>query len=82
MNAGRFGSCCKGLTDSLTDVPNPLFRIEENGILYLTVGYVMTERGPGWLDQAVLFCPFCGKQLQTEDDIRKRSVRSPDAQLR
>jgi len=37
----------------------------EDDVLYLTVGNVETEQGTGWMDQAVLFCPFCGKQLQT-----------------
>jgi len=46
-----------------------MFRVEGNGVLYLSVGYVMTENGPGWFDQAVLFCPFCGAQLQTRESI-------------
>jgi hypothetical protein len=74
MGAKRFGSCCKGLADSMNDMPNPLFRVEENGVLFLSVGYVVTEKGPGWFDQAVLFCPFCGKQLQTEEEIRARAA--------
>jgi len=58
----------------MNDMPNPLFRVEENGVLFLSVGYVITENGPGWFDQAVLFCPFCGKQLQTEEEIRARAA--------
>jgi hypothetical protein len=45
----------------------------ENGVLYLAVGYAVTENGTGWFDQAVLFCPFCGQQLQTAEEIRARS---------
>ena len=73
MEASRFGDCCKGLADALNEAPNPLLRVEGNGVLYLTVGYVMTGNGPGWFDQAVLFCPFCGKQLQIEEEIFARS---------
>jgi hypothetical protein len=51
--------------------PNSMFRIKENGALYFTVGYIATEEGPGWFDQAVIFCPFCGKQLQSKEDIAK-----------
>jgi hypothetical protein len=51
-----------------------MFRVEENGVLYLTVGYAMTPQGPGWFDQAVMFCPFCGARLQQEDDIAARST--------
>ena len=72
MSDKRFGQCCKDLRDAM-EQPNSLLRIEENGVLYLTVGYVMTERGPGWFDQAILYCPFCGTALQTAAEIRARA---------
>ncbi len=78
QNGGRsivqtyFGTCCKDLHDALTQTQHSFFRIEENGVLYLTVGYVDTANGPGFFDQAVIYCPFCGKQLQTKDEIKKR----------
>jgi len=50
-----------------------LFRTEENGVLYLSVGYLATQQGPGWFDQAVLFCPFCGTQLQSRERIAEKS---------
>ena len=50
-----------------------MFRIESNGVLFLSVGYVTTPQGPGWFDQAVLFCPFCGAQLQTRAEIAAKS---------
>ncbi|RZK01385.1 MAG: hypothetical protein EOO46_20480 [Flavobacterium sp.] len=49
-------------------VPNSFFRIDRN-VLYLSVGYVDTEQGPGFFDQAVLFCPFCGVGLQRPEEI-------------
>lgn len=66
--------CCKDLDDAMTGPPNSFFRTEENGVLYLTVGYVQTSEGQGWFDQAVIFCPFCGTKLQDRDEIRKRSA--------
>jgi hypothetical protein len=68
-----FGPCCKDLAEAMSGIPNTFFRIEDNGVLYLTVGYVQTEDGPGFFDQAVLYCPFCGKQLQDADQIRRAS---------
>jgi len=53
---------------------NSMFRVEENGILYLTVGYIDTEKGRGWFDQAVLFCPFCGRGLQTQTEVQRKST--------
>ena len=47
-----------------------MFRVEDNGVLYLAVGYAPTEQGPGWFDQAVIHCPFCGQKIQDKDAIR------------
>jgi hypothetical protein len=46
--------------------PNSFFRIEDNGLFYLSVGFVDTKNGPSFFDQAVLFCPFCGTKLQSK----------------
>jgi hypothetical protein len=71
MERNRFGSCCKDLTDAMTAPPQSLFRVEENGVLYLTVGYARTEQGTAWFDQAVIFCPFCGSRIQDREEIRR-----------
>jgi len=74
---GPFGSCCKSMHDALTHPPNSLFRIDEDmGVLYLSVGYVETQDGPGWFDQAVVFCPFCGSLLQTAEQVQRAADRS------
>lgn len=65
------GACCKDMSDALK-LPNPLFRIEDNGVLYVTVGYAETPQGLGWFDQAALFCPFCGVQIQDREAIKRR----------
>ena len=73
---GPFGSCCKSMRDALTQPPKPLFRIDEMGILCLSVGYVETEDGVGWFDHAVMFCPFCGALLQTAEQVQLAANRS------
>lgn len=57
----------------MTSPPKSLFRVEDNGVLYLTVGYADTLEGLAWFDQAPLFCPFCGLQIQDREQIRKKS---------
>ena len=69
-----FGWCCAELDDAMTQPPNSAFSVDETGVLYLAVGCMETEEGPGWLDQAVLFCPFCGTSLQTRDGVVRRSL--------
>ena len=45
----EFGSCCHDLKEAMTKPPNSLFRISEWGVLYLTVGYVHSDDGIGWI---------------------------------
>jgi hypothetical protein len=70
MDLGKplFGNCCDDLREAMTLPPKRFFRIDD-GLLYLTVGYKETEKGPGWFDMAVMFCPFCGAHLQERDDL-------------
>ncbi len=77
MSNQKFRSCCKDLNDAMTSPPNSFLRVEENGVLYLTIGYAPTAQGTNWFDQTVLFCPFCGSQLQSRDEIR-RIAASPE----
>jgi hypothetical protein len=44
-------------------------------VLYFTGGYIETEQEPVWFDQAVIFCPFCGKQLQSKEEIAAKSAK-------
>jgi hypothetical protein len=76
MSKNEFGSCCKDLKDAMTAPPASFFRVEESGVLYLTVGYVQTKQGPGWFDQAVIYCPFCGQKIQDRDEIAQRANAS------
>ena len=70
---GPFGSCCKDLKDAMTTPTTSMFRVEDTGVLYFSIGYSKTPQGNAWFDQAVIFCPFCGKQLQTREEIKRKS---------
>jgi hypothetical protein len=66
-----FGDCCGELRDALNGPFNRLIA-EFNGTLFMTVGWNQTEEGAAWFDAAVIFCPFCGTQLQTKEEIKER----------
>lgn len=70
VTEGGFGSCCNDLRKAMTGPPESLFRVEPDGVLFLSVGYARTERGVGWFDAAVFFCPFCGAKLQDRSTLR------------
>jgi hypothetical protein len=72
----EFGSCCDDLKSALGLDGQSLFRVEENGALYLAVGFVNTPEGTGWFDQAVIFCPFCGAKLQDRANLAARGQPS------
>ena len=72
--APRFGKCCDDLKAAIQQPENSMFLIESNGVLFLSVWYVTTPEGTGWFDQAVLFCPFCGSQLQSREEIAAKSA--------
>ena len=61
--------CCQGFQDAMQIPAISSFKIEKNGVLFLTIGHSKTESETSWYEQAVIFCPFCGKQLQDPNDI-------------
>lgn len=74
MSSARFGQCCKDMNDAI-GAPHSVFRVADNGVLYLPSSIRAdgpeTTEAHGYFDLAVLYCPFCGKQLQDVDDIAK-----------
>lgn len=48
------------------------FVVEDNGVLYLTIARFESEAEPKGLNHIVLFCPFCGAELQTRKEIQER----------
>jgi len=69
-DAGTFGSCCESLGDAMkADEYEPLIAVD-NGVLYMSVG--LLEAGgdeADTVDHPMFFCPFCGKGLQTEQEV-------------
>jgi hypothetical protein len=82
--AGTFGSCCTDLADVMSGEEfEPLITVGDDGILYMSVGLVALEDGgeedePGMVDHPVFFCPFCGKSLQTPDEVRAKTGDDED----
>ncbi|EBU7498168.1 hypothetical protein DK058_25165 [Salmonella enterica subsp. enterica serovar Typhi] len=59
--------CCAAFEDVTAGLPEeamPSFHVSDDNILMLTVATLETDEGPAFMDHAVLFCPFCGTQLQ------------------
>jgi hypothetical protein len=69
-----FGSCCDDLREAMETPETKLIKVGSEGILYLTVGTVKTDAGMAWMEQAIMFCPFCGARLQTRDELLRKAV--------
>ena len=80
-DGASFGSCCEAMADILNNQDfSPLMAVEEeSGVLFMAVGNAIIESDDAeedgemaWFDQAVMFCPFCGTQLQTPEGIDEK----------
>ncbi|MBP2443393.1 hypothetical protein [Rhizobium leguminosarum] len=67
--------CCDSLKGVVADLPEPaaptIYRAD-NGVLMMVVGLIQSEEGLGYLDQAIMHCPFCGTQLQDAKAIAEK----------
>ncbi|MBX4958832.1 hypothetical protein HJB51_17655 [Rhizobium lentis] len=67
--------CCASLKGVVAELPEPaaptVYRAD-NGVIMMVVGLVQTEEGLGYLDQAILHCPFCGTKLQDAKAIAEK----------
>jgi hypothetical protein len=71
-----FGSCCAELKDAMSGEEfEPLLTVGDDGVLYMSVGLIDLEQEeePGMVDHPIFFCPFCGKGLQTVDEVRAKT---------
>jgi hypothetical protein len=75
INTGDFGKCCGELKDAISGEEfEPLITVGEDGVLYMSVGLVdLEDDEPGMVDHPMFFCPFCGKGVQTQEDVRAKA---------
>ncbi len=81
---GGFGSCCPELQGAIEGEEfEPLITIGPDGVLYMSVGLVELEDEdePGMVDHPIFFCPFCGKRLQTRDEVQAKHDADPGNDL-
>lgn len=71
-----FGSCCGELREAMSgDQFEPLISVGDDGILYMSVGLIeLDDEEAGMVDHPVLFCPFCGAELQSADKVHAATV--------
>ncbi len=70
-----FGGCCSELKEAMSGEEfEPLIAVGPDGVLYMSVGLVdLEDQEQGMVDHPVFFCPFCGKGLQTSDEVQRKT---------
>ena len=70
-----FGSCCEDLEEVISGAEfEPLITVGSDDVLYMSVGQIELEDDePGLVDHPMFYCPFCGKELQTVEEVRAKT---------
>ena len=76
----EFGICCTELKEALAGEDfEPLIAVGDDGVLYMSIGMVeLEDQEPGMVDHPVFFCPFCGTELQTEEEVAAKADSDED----
>lgn len=78
----EFGLCCTELKEALAGEDfEPLIAVGEDGVLYMSIGMVELEDAePGMVDHPVFYCPFCGTEVQTEEEVAAKADSDEDSE--
>ena len=71
----KFGGCCTELKEAMAGEDfDPLITEGDDQVLYMAVGLIdLEEEEPGLVDHPLFFCPFCGKGVQTPEDVKAKT---------
>lgn len=76
----NFGTCCDSMKETLNSKEfEPLIEVGEDGVLYMSLGLVGgddDDEEPSMIDHPIFFCPFCGKGVQTAEEVDKKIGQS------
>ena len=63
--------CCDALKEAMAGGAfEPLIaKGEEDDIVYIAIGIVDEEDEPGMVEHPLFYCPFCGTQVQTPEEV-------------
>lgn len=75
---GTFGGCCEAMRDSLVGEEfEPLISVGDDEVLYMAIGLVEGEDAQGddagLIEHPVYFCPFCGKGVQSPEEVERKT---------
>ena len=61
--------CCEELEESVSSDPEASLIEHDSGLILLNLGHREEEGESGVVLATIRFCPFCGTEIQTDEDI-------------
>jgi hypothetical protein len=61
--------CCEELEDAVSSDPEDALIEHDSGLILLNLGQREADGETGVVLATIRFCPFCGTEIQTDEDI-------------
>ena len=61
--------CCEELEDAVSSDPTASLIEHDSGLILLNLGEREEEGETGVVLTTIRFCPFCGTEIQTDEDV-------------
>ena len=61
--------CCEELEDAVSSDPSASLIEHDSGLILLNLGEREEEGETGVVLTTIRFCPFCGTEIQTDEDV-------------
>jgi hypothetical protein len=63
------GFCCEELEDAVSQDPADSLIEHDSGLILLNLGQREEDGETGVVLATIRFCPFCGTEIQTDEDV-------------
>lgn len=65
----QIGFCCEELEEAVSPDPEASLIEHDSGLILLNLGHREEGGETGVVLTTIRFCPFCGTEIQTDEDI-------------
>jgi hypothetical protein len=65
----QIGFCCEELEDAVSSDADAALIEHDSGLILLNLGQREADGETGTVLATIRFCPFCGTEIQTDEDI-------------
>lgn len=67
------GECCDQLRRALSStIAHRTLGLDEDGMLWIGLGYESVDNRVAWISNRVDYCPFCGSEIDNDAGLEER----------